>query len=181
MSSKTKKTNRTKKSAAPQPRPQAGGGIWNTLGLIVVALLCAIALWGLFGGSAPESTARPIPASRTVRPVSAAVPGIAPRPAPTRSGAPWEYDAAANHHWDPRPGHEHWHQGQPPPEDQRNVSTPTLTPVTTSPLQVTPSDGRPERTGTPWEYDAETGFHWNPLPGHEHWHRGDAPPEDQRQ
>jgi len=177
MNSKAKKT---KKTAAPEPK--TGGGVGNTIGLIVVALFCVVALWGIFGGSAPESTARPIPASQTVRPIAASVPAVAPAPAPTRSGQPWEYNAATNHHWDPRPGHQHWHQGQPPPEDQRSATTtPTLTPVTSTPLQVTPSDGRPERDGAPWEYDAESGFHWNPLPGHEHWHRGEAPPEDQRQ
>lgn len=176
---------KTKKKAAPNAETKSGGGLGNTIGLIVVALLCALALWVLFGGSAPESTARPIPASQTVRPAPSTPTSVA-RPsqaqAPTRQGGPWEYDLATNHHWNPLPGHEHWHQGQPPPEDQRNApSSPTLTPVTTSPIQVTPSDGRPERVGTPWEYDAETGFHWNPLPGHDHWHRGEAPPEDQRQ
>lgn len=34
--------------------------------------------------------------------------------APTRLGQAWEYDAASNTHFDPSPGHNHWHQGPPP-------------------------------------------------------------------
>jgi hypothetical protein len=34
--------------------------------------------------------------------------------APMRQGKPWEYDAASNMHFDPSPGHQHWHQGPPP-------------------------------------------------------------------
>lgn len=34
--------------------------------------------------------------------------------APARKGQPWEYDAASNTHYDPSPGHEHWHSGAPP-------------------------------------------------------------------
>lgn len=30
---------------------------------------------------------------------------------------PWEYDPTNNRHW--HAGHGHWHQGPPPPEDQR--------------------------------------------------------------
>ena len=176
MSSKTK-TN-------PQPKPSKGGGLGNIIGLIVVALLCVLALWGLFGQGSPESTARPIPASETLRPVSAPIraPTAVPTQKPTRSGQPWEYDTATDYHWDPRAGHEHWHQGPPPAEDQRGATAgaPTITPVTT-PIQVNPSDGRPDREGGPWEYDLESGFHWDPRPGHEHWHRGEPPAEDQRQ
>ena len=105
---------KTKKKAAPKTETKTGGGLGNTIGLIVVALACAVALWGLFGGSAPESTARPIPASQTVRPITSSAPTVQPSRAPTRAGTPWEYDAAANYHWNPLPGHQHWHQGQPP-------------------------------------------------------------------
>jgi hypothetical protein len=34
--------------------------------------------------------------------------------APQRTGAPWEYDAASNMHFDPSAGHNHWHPGPPP-------------------------------------------------------------------
>jgi hypothetical protein len=32
---------------------------------------------------------------------------------------PWQYDPVTNKHYVPTPGHEHWHNGQPPPPDQR--------------------------------------------------------------
>lgn len=164
-----------------------GSSLGNAIGLIVVAAICVLALWGLFGQGSPESTARPIPASQTRLPQpssSATASPVVPTQKPTYTGQPWEYDVATNHHWDPRPGHQHWHQGQPPPEDQRSntAGAPTITPVTTGmPIQVNPSDGRPDRDGAPWEFDEAAGFHWDPRPGHEHWHQGPPPPEDQRQ
>jgi hypothetical protein len=178
MSSKA--TKKTTSSPAKRAASEGGVSIGNTIGLIVVALVCALALWGIFGqGSPQETTARPIPASQTLRPATSAPSPVSVTPKPTRTGTPWEYDAATNHHWDPRPGHEHWHQGQPPPEDQRAAGSSPIT-STVSPIQVNPSAGKPERDGAPWEYDAETNFHWDPRPGHEHWHQGQPPPEDQR-
>ena len=35
--------------------------------------------------------------------------------------------------------------------------------------------------GQPWQYDPDTNKHWNPLPGHEHWDDGPPPPPEQRQ
>jgi hypothetical protein len=43
-----------------------------------------------------------------------AAPGGSPSGAPARMGQPWEYDAASNMHFDPSPGHNHWHAGPPP-------------------------------------------------------------------
>lgn len=71
---------------------------------------------------------------------------------------PWEYDAARDRHWNPEPGHNHWHEGPPPP-GRGTVAG------------VTPA---------PWEYDPIQGRHWNPNPGHEHWHDGPPPPPDAR-
>jgi hypothetical protein len=64
---------------------------------------------------------------------------------------PWQYDPVTNKHYDPSPGHEHWHQGPAP-----SVTQPK-----------------------PWEYDAATDKFWHPV--HNHWHNGPPPPPDQRQ
>ncbi len=45
---------------------------------------------------------------------SGAVPAGSAAGAPARLGSPWEYDAASNTHFDPSPGHNHWHSGPPP-------------------------------------------------------------------
>ena len=65
--------------------------------------------------------------------------------APGEHPTPWEYDVARNRHYDPRPGHMHWHSGAPPanpnapiPAPQVIVTTPDGSPVkvTTSNVQV---------------------------------------------
>jgi uncharacterized protein YyaL (SSP411 family) len=47
---------------------------------------------------------RPLFDERTPAPLPVAIPGKTP--------SPWEYDAAADRHWDP--SHRHWHEGPPP-------------------------------------------------------------------
>ena len=200
------KTTRKKTTDGGRPEPSGSRFSWgNAVGLVIVLGICAFALWGFFGPApAGQGAARPVTpqelARRNAADAPRAVPAApVPSQPPSRQGRPWEYDPATNHHWDPRAGHQHWHQGPPPPEDQRaEVAQPTLTPVTLGedgqpipmgdgmpipmgdamPIQ-TPNG--PDRTGTPWEYDAGTDTHWDPRPGHEHWHRGQPPPEDQRQ
>ncbi len=49
------------------------------------------------------------------------IPGI-PNP------SPWQYDPVTNKHWNPLPGHLHWHTGQPPPPDQRQAAGQPVTP-----------------------------------------------------
>lgn len=41
------------------------------------------------------------------------------QPAAPTGPQPWEYDEERNRYFDPRAGHGHWHQGTPPPEDER--------------------------------------------------------------
>ncbi len=65
-------------------------------------------------------------------------------------GQPWEYNPTTNKHFDPRPGHGHWHDG----------AAPTIGP-----------DGNP----TPWYYNPATNQHWDARPGHDHWHSGPVP------
>lgn len=49
-----------------------------------------------------------------MKPSDGVAPGGSPPGAPARQGQPWEYDAASNMHFDPSPGHNHWHAGPPP-------------------------------------------------------------------
>ncbi len=84
---------------------------------------------------------------------------------------PWQYDPVTNRHWVPTPGHLHWHSGPPPANPGA---------ATTSTTVIQPGD--PDIPNPqPWQYDPDTNRHWNPLPGHQHWHGGTAPPPGQRQ
>lgn len=74
--------------------------------------------------------------------------------------AAWTYDATNNRHWDP--SHNHWHDGPPPPPDQRTVA-PAATPENVE----------------PWFYDEANNQHWDP--GHNHWHPGPPPPPEERE
>ncbi len=96
-------------------------------------------------------------------------PGI---PNPT----PWQYDPVTDQHWVPTPGHLHWHSGLPP----ANPPAASLGAAAASTTLIQPGD--PDIPNPqPWQYDPVTNKHWNPLPGHQHWHNGTAPPPDQRQ
>jgi len=90
----------------------------NGAGLLLVIALAALALYSHFD---PEARARRLATSRAtaVKRAPAGTTGTSSATTPTRVGQPWEYDAAANAHWDPRPGHQHWHAGPPPPDEQR--------------------------------------------------------------
>lgn len=101
--------------------------------------------------------------------------------AETRIPVPWEYNSVTNQHYDPSPGHGHWHSGPPPANAgaQANLGTPTSTqPITLdNGATITPTNAPPgfNRTGQPWEYDATFNRHWDPTPGHVHWHDGPPP------
>lgn len=58
--------------------------------------------------AAPAPGETPTPA-----PTPAAPPASPPATTAPATPAPWTYDAERNQHWDP--GHQHWHQGPPPP------------------------------------------------------------------
>jgi hypothetical protein len=84
----------------------------------------------------------PDPNELTVRPPNSGelAPGEHPRP--------WEYDVAHNRYYDPRPGHMHWHSGQPPADTTRPFQAPVVVvsggnggpvTVTTSSVKVTPA------------------------------------------
>lgn len=75
--------------------------------------------------------------------------------------APWHYDATLNRHWDPTPGHMHWHNGPPPVIAGLPLSAGT--------------------TPAPWFHDTVNNRHWDPTPGHMHWHDGPPPPVSERQ
>ena len=106
---------------------------------------------------------------------------------PGEHPTPWQYDVARNRHFDPRPGHQHWHNGPPPSDTTGAISAPTVTvggantKVTTS---IVPAPGsmnlKPGENPAPWEYDKAKDRHFNPNPGHRHWHAGPPPPVSQR-
>jgi len=102
------------------------------------------------------------------------------------SPEPWEYDAARNQHYNPLPGHEHWHDGPPPQNADGTLNTATVpipiqqqVPVTqpVAPLEpatqptTAPDDGSPQ----PWDYDEVNDRHWNP--GTQAWDTGMPPLE----
>jgi hypothetical protein len=84
---------------------------------------------------------------------------------------PWQYDPVADKHYDPRPGHQHWHRGRPPTQTADGSSPSSAIPITGS---ANPGIPNPE----PWQYDPATNKFWHP--GHQHWHNGQPPPPDQR-
>ena len=55
--------------------------------------------------------------------------------ASNQARTPWEYDPVTDRHWDPRPGHNHWHNGPPP-----NQVPPTQTPGPAPPPQSPPNE-----------------------------------------
>lgn len=96
MSSKThsKKARSGRSGKRPTPRQR----LINRVGLVAVVAFVAFALHVLF-------TTPPDPSNT--------------RRQPDRVGEPWEYDARFDMYWDPRPGHEHWHEGRPPAPDEQ--------------------------------------------------------------
>lgn len=92
----------------------------NAIGLTLVVLFVVAVVWAIFSPEAGRNrNAAPRSSSPAAPPATPASGETTLAPLPSRTGAPWEYDAEANAHWDPRQGHQHWHRGQPPPVDQR--------------------------------------------------------------
>jgi hypothetical protein len=82
----------------------------------------------------------------------------------------YQYDPVNNQYWDPRPGHVHWHPGQPP----ANVATGTPALGGTTIINSGLASGDPDIANpTPWQYDPATNKHWHP--DHGHWHNGPVP------
>lgn len=99
MSSKARR-----RKGAPHPRHRKKATPWErAINLLGIAFVIGLVV---FLGVIVFTTERPLS--------TASSPAL-----PTRTGTPWEYDEETNSYYDPRPGHEHWHPGEPPPEDQR--------------------------------------------------------------
>ena len=92
----------------------------------------------------------------------------------------WFYDVANDRHWHEPPNH--WHDGPPPPEEERlagaaskysNVSSSAAD----GPAIPTPTmpDGSPVE---PYYYDEVNDQHWHAP--HNHWHPGPPPPMEER-
>ena len=80
---------------------------------------------------------------------------------------PWQYDTTGSRHWDP--GHRHWHDGPPPPQQESGGLNTTAPAGNTNPNIPNPQ---------PWQYDPTTNQYFDP--NHGHWHTGQPPSPDQR-
>jgi len=152
----------------------------------------------VFGIVQPGLTGRPpIPQSNvgTTIPIGAGKGGLAPGENPM----PWEYDIAKNRHYDPRPGHQHWHNGPPPADTtQAVVIAPRQIKLDAKGNVISETASRVAGSGTvaatgsaaggwagghqplapgenpkPWEYDKAKDRHFDPT--HGHWHAGKPP------
>lgn len=148
------------KDKRSKPRPKIGVRFFVTCAmiLIVAGAIVAVAM------TQPSPEAPIVPSALATAGIPA-VPVTNPA-APVGSPAPYQYDAVNDRHWDPRPGHNHWHNGPPP------------SPLPEAPTPVTATPGTVQ---APWSYDAANDRHWDPRPGHNHWHNGPPPPPEQRQ
>ena len=153
---------------------------------------------GTFGGIAPGGNGQaPIPATTASRPLST---GGSNAVQPGENPVPWQYDVARNRHYDPRPGHQHWHDGAPPGDTSGTMTTTTVggsnplvtvggggtaagtarVTTTTQPATGGSSALAPGENPAPWEFDAARNRHYDPRDGHRHWHSGAPPPVGQR-
>lgn len=89
----------------------------NLVGLVLVGLFVTFCLYLIFVERTPlnQGQSATTASGATGLQLGTPAPGT-PGGAPARTGTPWEHDETTNHHWDPRPGHQHWHQGPPPPD-----------------------------------------------------------------
>ncbi len=94
------------------PRPAPGAKLKSYLSL-TLAFVLALALIAILIADIAATT----PASAPTFTLPGAGPA-AEHTGPTPE--PWFYDEANNQHWNPTPGHNHWHQGPPPPPEQRS-------------------------------------------------------------
>jgi len=159
---------------------------------------------GAFGTMVPgRNDQAPIPATagRSLPMGPSSSQAVMPGENPTR----WQYDVARNRHYNPLPGHQHWHNG-PPPSDTSGALTVTGTNptvsvggggsgglsvsggaiTTTSKVSgstMATSGSEPLKPGenpAPWEYDKARDRHYNPTDAHRHWHSGPPPPVSER-
>lgn len=73
-----------------------------------------------------------------------------------------------------------------PPSSSAGLAPPPATSALPNPVATNPA-GPPITTSLPggatpqpWQYDAATNKHFDPSPGHGHWHDGPPPPPEQR-
>jgi hypothetical protein len=193
MSTTSRRSNRENTAAgegAPAPKPPMRLATLGVLALILataggVTALSVSLRAGPAPAPAPAQLATPAQAPLAGGPLDSTLAGQ-PRP--------WEYDPVGNRHWNPEPGHQHWHNGPPPaPAQTQTSSGSTLVgPITAGsgnlpPIALSPGGPQPVQQATgpqpgdpaAWEYDAAKNQHWHP--GHRHWHPGEPPPPDQRQ
>jgi hypothetical protein len=174
---------------------RAAGGSANapaTTGAGDVSGATAPAPSGAFGSLVPgRNSQAPIPTSPTGAIVP--MPGANTALAPGEKAVPWQYDVAKNRHYDPRPGHQHWHNGPPPADTSQAVGTTTGSGSTvtvgggsggiTTSTSMQSSGNTPLAPGenpAPWEYDQAKNRHFDPRDAHRHWHSGPPPAVSER-
>ncbi len=83
---------------------------------------------------------------------------------PAVTPADWYYDAAKDQHWDPRPGHEHWHKGLPPVTAPATPAPDPLAPAAglAAPPRAPVQEPAPAAEPEAWDYDPTTDRHWDP-------------------
>lgn len=142
--------------AEPAPAAQPKSSAKFVVGITVALVTAAIAVMALVTDRRPGAPAPIMTADPGAAPVATGLPGgVTP--------APWYYDATLNRHWDPTPGHNHWHSGPPPV------------------VAGLPMNGATSATPAPWFHDVVNNRHWDPTPGHNHWHDGPPPaPADRK-
>ena len=96
-----------------------------------------------------------------------------------RNPKPNQYDPLTDRYWHVTAGgNGHWHKGQP--SANAGTLTPGFNPATIV-SSGSLSSGTPNIVNpTPWQYDPATNKHWDPRPGHVHWHTGLPPAEGNR-
>jgi hypothetical protein len=97
--SRRNKSKTSKKTSPPAKKSGGAAKLFNRIGMVVVIGFVAFCLTVIF-------TTPPSPQDSGPK-------------LPQRVGTDWEYDERFNAYWDPRPGHEHWHEGRPPAVEDR--------------------------------------------------------------
>ena len=96
-------------------------------GLISARLVLTSGLIVLVGGGITvlaltmSSSQSPESAIQNATPTAGAAGGVA---LAGQTPAPWQYDPVTNKHWDPSPGHNHWHDGLAPATTNPDVPDP---------------------------------------------------------
>ena len=138
---------------------------WFFIGLLVTGI--AVVAWFLANDKNASPAANVPPTNNAAQTVL----GLGSNPN-ISNPEPGYYDPIKDQYWHTSSGNPHWHRGKPP-------STSLSSSIISQPLAVQPDLGSIKAPDIPnpqpWQYDPITNRHWDPTPGHVHWHPGQAP------